>query len=158
MPLHDIGKIGVPDSILLKQGPLTATEDEVMKAHTRIGAALLAQVARGCPAGQFLTMASALAAFHHERYDGAGYPAGVAGRAIPLPARILAVAEAYDRATRAHGVSPERVGEALQAGADSQFDPLLVEACSACLGQLAATAEQLSEGWPVVVGAASFLA
>jgi putative two-component system response regulator len=158
VPLHDIGKIGVPDSILLKTGPLSPAEDELMKAHTKIGASLLEQVAHGCPGGQFLCMASALAAFHHEWFDGAGYPAGIAGQAIPLPARILAVAEAYDRVTVHHGDAPERVEETLRAGADAQFDPVVVEACSASMAELASTKKQLSEGWPVVAGAASFLA
>lgn len=158
VPLHDVGKIGVPDSILLKQGPLSPAETELMKAHTKIGAALLEQVAHACPSGQFLCMASALAAFHHERFDGAGYPTGVAGETIPLPARILAVAEAYDQATHGDGVCAERIEETLRAGAGSQFDPVVVEACCASLSDLASTQKQLSEGWPVVSGAASFLA
>ena len=158
VPLHDVGKIGVPDSILLKKEPLIPAETELMKAHTKIGAALLQQVADGCRGGQFLRMASALAAFHHERFDGAGYPAGIAGQAIPLPARILAVADAYDRATLSAEASAQRVEETLQAGVDSQFDPVVVEACRASLAELASTKRQLSEGWPVVAGAASFLA
>lgn len=158
VPLHDVGKIGVPDAILLKKGPLSPAETQLIRAHTNIGASLLEQVAQACPGAQFLTVASALAAFHHERFDGAGYPAGLARQAIPLTARILAVAQAYDQVTVDWGDAPERVAETLRAAAGSQLDPVVVEACCASLDELASTRRQLSEGCPLVYGAAAFLA
>jgi len=87
-PLHDIGKIGVPDGILLKPGPLTAEEFEMMKAHTVIGARILS-----CSRFPLLQMAQRIALSHHERWDGRGFPQGLRGEAIPLEARIVAVAE-----------------------------------------------------------------
>jgi putative two-component system response regulator len=90
-PLHDIGKIGVPDSILLKPGKLTSDEWDTMRSHTTIGARILAN-------GQsaFIRTAEEIAHAHHERWDGAGYPHGLAGEAIPLAARIVAVADTVD--------------------------------------------------------------
>jgi putative two-component system response regulator len=93
-PLHDIGKIGVSDSILLKPGRLTLEEFEQMKAHTNVGAAILA----GSRA-PILQMAEQISRTHHERWDGAGYPAGLAGEEIPLAGRIVAVADVFDALT-----------------------------------------------------------
>ncbi len=84
-PLHDIGKIGISDAILLKPGRLTKDEFEIIKRHTIIGAHLLEHVASGAPTAGFLNMAATIARFHHERFDGYGYPAGLVGREIPLP-------------------------------------------------------------------------
>ncbi|MDP9255300.1 MAG: HD-GYP domain-containing protein [Actinomycetota bacterium] len=95
-PLHDVGKIGIPDSILLKRGRLTRNEFERMKAHTSVGAAMLA--GRNFP---LLAMAEEIALGHHERWDGTGYPRGIAGEAIPLVARIVAVADVFDALTHA---------------------------------------------------------
>lgn len=90
-PMHDVGKIGVPDSILLKPGPLTSTEFEAMKLHTKIGAGILS----GSDI-RLIVMARDIALSHHERWDGAGYPHGLAGEAIPEAARIVAIADVYD--------------------------------------------------------------
>ncbi|MGI8784477.1 MAG: HD domain-containing phosphohydrolase [Acidobacteriota bacterium] len=90
-PMHDLGKIGVPDSILLKPGPLTAAEFEVMKLHTEIGAGILS----GSDIG-LIVMARDIALSHHERWDGSGYPHGLAGETIPEAARIVTIADAYD--------------------------------------------------------------
>jgi HD-GYP domain-containing protein (c-di-GMP phosphodiesterase class II) len=95
-PLHDVGKIGIPDSILLKRGRLTRAEFERMKAHASVGAAMLA--GRNFP---LLEMAEEIALGHHERWDGTGYPRGIDGEAIPLVARIVAVADVFDALTHA---------------------------------------------------------
>src|SRR3989304_5604399 len=94
-PLHDIGKIGIPDGILLKPGPLTAEEFEILKAHTSTGARILSG-GRVPP----LPCAEEIALTHHERWDGTGYPWGLRGEQIPLSGRIVAVAEAFDALTR----------------------------------------------------------
>ena len=90
--LHDIGKIGIPDSILLKQGKLTPEEMAIMQTHVRIGFELLSRI-------PFLSSASKIVLAHQERYDGAGYPQGLAGEEIPLGARIFAVADTLDAMT-----------------------------------------------------------
>jgi putative two-component system response regulator len=126
-PLHDIGKIGIPDAILLKPGRLTDEEFEQIKTHTTIGAEILSG-----SRSPLLVMAERIALTHHERWDGRGYPRGLAGEQIPLPGRILAVADVFDALTherpykRAWPV-PEAAAEILsQAG--GQFDPDVVEA------------------------------
>lgn len=125
-PLHDIGKIGIPDQILLKPGKLTAGEFEVMKRHSSIGAEILAG---GHSA--LMQMAAEIAHHHHERWDGTGYPAGLKGESIPLAARVVGVADVFDALTHAR---PYRAAWPLadvlsavyhQAGA--HFDPRVVE-------------------------------
>ena len=90
--LHDIGKIGIADSILLKAGPLTPKEWQVMRTHPEIGRAIVEQI-------PFLRGATSIVYHHHERWDGTGYPVGLAGEAIPLGARVFAVADAFDAMT-----------------------------------------------------------
>jgi putative two-component system response regulator len=95
--LHDIGKVAIPDHVLLKPGRLDAVERSIMESHTGAGAGILEAVARqhgACLA--FLQMATDIARHHHERYDGTGYPDGLSGEAIPLAARIVTVADVYD--------------------------------------------------------------
>lgn len=131
-PLHDIGKVAIPDSILLKPGKLTADEFEVMKTHTVHGAQTLAAAMNEFPNAEFLRMAYAIALCHHEKYDGSGYPQGLAGDEIPLAARIVAVADVYD------ALSIKRVYKAAMEhaearaiildGAKRHFDPHIVEA------------------------------
>jgi putative two-component system response regulator len=99
-PLHDIGKVGIPDQILLKPGKLTPEEFEVMKRHTVLGRdTILLAEARVQSEGSFLRVASEIAYFHHERWNGQGYPEGIAGEEIPLSARLMAVADVYDALT-----------------------------------------------------------
>lgn len=98
-PLHDIGKVGIPDSILLKPGKLTPSEWEIMKTHTTLGAQTLDEVIRETRDPGFLAMGRDIAWCHHEKWDGSGYPRGLAGLEIPLCARILAVADIYDALT-----------------------------------------------------------
>jgi HD-GYP domain-containing protein (c-di-GMP phosphodiesterase class II) len=95
-PLHDIGKVGVPDSILLKPGPLTAEETEIMRGHCVLGARVLEQAESRLGFQSFLKLATQLCMGHHEKWDGSGYPAGAAGNDIPLSARIMAIADVYD--------------------------------------------------------------
>ncbi len=126
-PLHDVGKIGISDQILLKPGRLDPDEFEIMKTHTTIGARMLS-------GGRFalLRMAEAIALGHHERWDGAGYPHGLKGEETPIEARIVAVADAFDamshdRVYRA-ALSPTEVWEILWEGAGRQWDEQVVEA------------------------------
>ena len=122
-PLHDLGKIRVPDSILAKPGPLTGRERAVIKHHPEWGAELLA-----CVPG--LEVVAGIVRFHHERWDGAGYPDGLSGEQIPLASRIIAACDAYhamtsDRPYR-RAMSAEQAICELQANAGSQFDPRVV--------------------------------
>jgi len=125
--LHDVGKIAIPDGILLKPGRLTEAEFEVVKQHARAGAELLS-------GGQspLVQLAETIALTHHERWDGLGYPQGLAGDAIPLEARLLAVADTFDALThdRIHrkAVSPERAVEVIRENMGKQFDPRVVDA------------------------------
>ncbi|MBK1673991.1 two-component system response regulator [Ectothiorhodospira shaposhnikovii] len=106
-PLHDIGKVGIPDSILLKPGPLTEAEWVIMKTHSRLGFDAIerteADVKKPIP---FLTLAKEIARWHHERWDGSGYPDGLAGEYIPLSARIMTVADVFDAMTSARIYKP----------------------------------------------------
>ena len=95
-PLHDIGKVGVRDEILLKPAKLTDEEFELMKAHTTIGRDALLRAEAVLGTNSFLHYAREIAVAHHEKWDGSGYPAGLRGEAIPLPARIMAIADVYD--------------------------------------------------------------
>ena len=126
-PLHDVGKLAISDMILLKRGKLTDEEYEIMKTHAALGARLLSG-----SSSRELRMAATIAETHHERWDGAGYPAGLAGEAIPLVGRIVTVADVFDALThdrpykRAWPV--ERAIAEIRRGAGSQFDPRVVAA------------------------------
>lgn len=125
--LHDLGKIGIPDAILLKPGPLTPEEFERVKAHPEIGARIL----DGC-SEPLMVMAREIALTHHERWDGTGYPRGLAEDGIPLSGRIVAVADAFDTITHARPYKPARpvevAIEAILADSGSHFDPTVVQA------------------------------
>lgn len=125
-PMHDIGKIGIPDAVLLKAGPLDETERIIMQEHVRMGAEIL-----GEHDSPLLRMARSIALAHHEKYDGSGYPAGLAGEAIPIEARIVAIADVFDALT---SVRPYKkawpVDDAialLQREKGRHFDPVLVD-------------------------------
>ncbi len=131
-PLHDIGKVGIPDRVLLKPGRLTAEEFEVMKRHTVIGGETLDAAVGAHPEAQFLRMARDIAWSHHERYDGKGYPLGQSCEEIPLCARIVALADVYDALTTRRVYKPayshETARSILLDGRGTQFDPRIVEA------------------------------
>lgn len=131
-PLHDVGKVGIPDAILLKPGRLTPEEYEVMKRHSVIGANALEEASHRSTSGGFLDMAVAIARHHHERFDGTGYPDGLAGAAIPLAARIVAVGDVFDALTTARvykpAFSPEVAARLIEEGGGTQFDPEVVAA------------------------------
>ncbi|NBK22021.1 MAG: response regulator [Spirochaetia bacterium] len=97
--LHDIGKISIPDTILLKPGPLTREEYLLMQSHPMIGRDMLLEVLTKFPKNKFLQVALQIAAYHHEHWDGTGYPYGLKGEAIPLPARLMGVVDVYDAMT-----------------------------------------------------------
>jgi hypothetical protein len=123
--LHDIGKIGVPDAVLRKPGPLTDDEWTVIRRHPQHGYEMLRHV-------RFLSSAAELVRCHHERYDGQGYPRGLAGQEIPLPARIFAVADTFDAITSERpyksALSAEAACSEISAHSGSQFDPVIVRA------------------------------
>src|SRR4051794_29247541 len=125
--LHDIGKIGVPDRVLLKPGKLDAEEWEIMKTHAELGASLLADSPT-----ELLQLAEVVARTHHERWDGAGYPAGLAGEEIPLVGRISTICDVFDALTSARPYKEAwPVEDALMeiaAQRARQFDPELVDA------------------------------
>ena len=98
-PLHDIGKVAIPDAVLLKPGSLTQEEFDIMKTHAQHGADTLAAAMRQYPNADFLRMAYEIALSHHERFNGSGYPQGLVGNAIPLCGRIVALADVYDALT-----------------------------------------------------------
>jgi putative two-component system response regulator len=132
-PLHDIGKVAIPDHILLKPGPLDADAFKVMKTHTLHGWEMLRRAAqRMGGSSAFLTLAMEIARSHHERWDGSGYPDGLAGEAIPLSARLMAVADVYDALiSRRPYKDPYPHDEAVArivASAGSHFDPRIVQA------------------------------
>ncbi|MEN6327747.1 MAG: HD domain-containing phosphohydrolase [Syntrophomonas sp.] len=130
--LHDIGKVGIPDNILLKPGKLSLEEFEIMKTHASLGAETLESVYEKYPNNALIKMGIAIARHHHERWDGKGYPTGLAGENIPLPARIMSVVDVYDalRSERCYkaAMPQDQVLKIILEGSGSQFDPTLVKA------------------------------
>lgn len=130
--LHDIGKVAVPDGILLGDGPLSTAEFEIMKTHCRVGAELLAG-----STDPLIRMAADIALTHHERWDGLGYPDGLAGAEIPLAGRIVAVADTYDALLHPRpykrGWRPEDALAAILSGSGTRFDPEVVAAFTSTL-------------------------
>lgn len=134
-PMHDVGKIGIPDSILLKPGKLTPEEWDVMRQHTTIGAKII-----GEHKSSLLQLATKLALYHHEKWDGTGYPHGIKGEEIPLEARIIALVDVFDALT---SVRPYKkawhVDEAVKyitENSGKHFDPVVVMAFERCIPQL----------------------
>jgi putative two-component system response regulator len=131
-PLHDIGKVAIPDAILLKPGKLTPAEFGIMKTHTQRGAETLSAALAEFPHTPFLSMARDIAISHHEKYDGSGYPRGLAGEQIPLCGRIVALADVYDALTSKRvykdAFDHERAKEIIVAQSGKHFDPHVVEA------------------------------
>lgn len=162
-PLHDIGKVGVPDQILLKPGKLDEQEWIVMQRHTEIGARAIGQALQRAQqahrnlgddyashAIEFLRVAQDIALNHHERWDGSGYPAGRKGEDIPLSARLMAVADVFDALTTSRSYKPPMpVQEArawIVAGSGSQFDPTVVACFEQHFDELVSIAESQRDG------------
>jgi len=132
-PLHDIGKIGIPDNILLKPGPLTPEEFEIMKTHTTIGFDALSKAEKAIGVDlKFLSCAKQIALSHQEKWDGSGYPQGLSGEAIPLAARLMAVADVYDalisRRVYKPAFSHEKAITIMREGRGTHFDPKVLDA------------------------------
>ncbi len=130
-PLHDIGKVGIPDSVLLKPGRLTPDEFSVMKRHTLIGGETLDAAAKTHPEALFLNMAREIALTHHEWFDGSGYPNKLAGTEIPLSGRITMLADVYDALTSPRVYKPaythKTARQLILKGRGTQFDPDIVD-------------------------------
>jgi two-component system response regulator RpfG len=146
-PLHDIGKIGLSDHILLKTGKLTEAEAKIMQRHPVIGYEIL----KDSPS-KYLRMGALIALGHHEKFDGSGYPYGLVGDHIPLPARIVAVADVYDALTSKRSYKTAWLSEEafkyLQAHRRTHFDPVLVDAFLGVCGQALAIQEELKDVLP----------
>lgn len=157
--LHDIGKVGIPDAILRKPARLTPAEFRVMQTHTKIGAHTLDTALRMSSGAPFLNVAHEIALYHHERWDGSGYPFGLSQESIPLSARILAVADVYD-ALRSRRVYKQGLGhdESASIIADAsgvQFDPVVVDAFIQNERQFDALRESVIEDFPPPQGLTS---
>ena len=154
-PLHDIGKVGIPDSILLKPGPLTSEEWAVMRTHTTIGAKAIEMAERDTHHQvDFLWIAKEIALSHHERWDGEGYPHRLSGDCIPLSARIMAVADVFDALIsprvykRAMGF--DEAWNIISADSGTRFDPDVVDAFRECFDRLVSIARALVDPEPDV--------
>lgn len=149
-PLHDIGKVGVPDRILLKPGRLTPEEFEEMKKHTLYGrdAIIAAEKSMDAPEN-FLLTARDIAYCHHEKWDGTGYPQGLAGEGIPLSARLMAIADVYDalitKRIYKDAMPHEDAVKVIEAGKGTHFDPEVVDAFTSIKDRFAAIAIQFGE-------------
>ena len=134
-PLHDVGKVAIQDEVLLKKGTFSAKEREVMQKHATLGARLLSG-----GRSELMKMAQVISACHHERWDGLGYPQGLRGEQIPLPARIVAVADAFDALTHARPYkeawSVEQAMAEIELERGIQFDPQVVDALERVLPPL----------------------
>jgi len=129
--LHDVGKIAIRDNILMKPGPLTTEEFNEMKKHTTFGEKVIEKIQQGARESVFLTHAKIMAGTHHERWDGSGYPRGIAGSDIPLQGRLMALVDVYDALTSERpykkAFGPEKAISIVKEGSGTQFDPNLVE-------------------------------
>ena len=145
-PMHDIGKIGIPDSILNKPGSLSEDEREIMMHHARIGYEILHEDE---PISSLTQMAAEIALSHHERWDGAGYPKGLRGDAIPLSGRIVALCDVYDalcsKRIYKSAWEQEQIMAYFREHAGSQFDPKVVQALEALSGQMAEIFARMSD-------------
>jgi len=149
-PLHDIGKVGIPDHILLKPGKLTPEEWEIMKTHARLGAEAIEQAERDAvkPVA-FLTIAKQIAHRHHEKWDGSGYPDGLVGDAIPIPARLMALADVFDALISRRVYKPplpyEQSREIIVGDRGRHFDPDVVDAFLAVFDEFVSIAERYGD-------------
>lgn len=141
-PMHDVGKIGIPDSILLKPGKLTREEFEVIKTHTQIGARILSK-----SKARILRLAQQIAISHHEKWDGTGYPQGLSGKRIPLAGRIVAISDTFDALTSKRPYKdPYPVEVALgiiKQGREKQFDPAVTDVFFSHIGDILAIKKEV---------------
>lgn len=140
VPMHDVGKIGIPDNILLKPGKLTPEEFEVMKTHTSIGKSIIDSIMyTGKVNSDFLENCASIAYCHHEWFDGSGYPQGLAGQDIPLGARIMAVVDVYDalvtKRVYKEAYAHTKAMEIIMAESGTHLDPVVVDAFGRTAGQ-----------------------
>jgi putative two-component system response regulator len=146
--LHDVGKIGVPDAVLLKAGPLSEPEFRAIKRHPELGARLLGGGSR------VLVLGARISLSHHERWDGAGYPGGLAGDAIPIEGRIAAVADVFDALTSdrvyREALAPEQALMMMFDGRARHFDPELLDLFEACMGEALAIRDAYADPVPVM--------
>ncbi|MGF1720568.1 HD domain-containing protein [Vibrio kyushuensis] len=130
-PLHDVGKVGVPDSVLLKPGKLTDDEFEIMKQHPEIGAKALSMAEQQLGSSSFLEIAKEISLSHHEKWDGSGYPNQLTGEDIPLSGRLMALADVYDalisKRVYKEAFSHEKARSIILEGKGIHFDPLIVD-------------------------------
>ncbi len=157
-PLHDIGKVAIPDAILRKPGPLTSNEREIIRTHTKVGGDTLRSVLNRQGGPKVLHLAMEIAYSHHERWDGEGYPHGLRGEKIPLAARIVAVADAYDAITSRRPYKEaephEEAVRRILADRGLHFDPTIVDAFAQCQGEFARIQAQLEDQQPTEVESA----
>jgi len=149
-PLHDIGKVGIPDSILQKPGPLTAEEWTIMKTHSRLGSEAIERAEADVEQPiEFLALAKEIAHWHHEKWDGSGYPDGLKGEAIPISARLMAVADVFDALISPRVYKPamsyEKAREIITDSRGSHFDPDIVAAFLEDFGAMTAIADEYSD-------------
>jgi len=149
-PLHDIGKVGIPDHVLLKPGRLTAAEWEVMKTHAKKGSDIIEQAERdGRRSVELLAMAKSIAHWHHEAWDGGGYPDGLVGEEIPIPARLMALADVFDalisKRVYRDRMSFEAARNIIAGERARKFDPDVVDAFLAGFDEFRAIAERYSD-------------
>jgi putative two-component system response regulator len=150
-PLHDIGKVGIPDSILQKPGKLTPDEWEVMKTHSKLGSDAIEQAERDIAHPvEFLALAKEVAHWHHERWDGRGYPDGLVEEAIPISARLMTIADVFDalisKRVYKDAMPIDKVREIIVGERGKQFDPDVTDIFLASFSEFAAIAEQHSDG------------
>jgi putative two-component system response regulator len=149
-PLHDIGKVGIPDCVLLKPGRLTDREFNIMKKHTIIGGETLTAAAREHPGAEFLRTARDIALSHHERFDGSGYPFGLTGEEIPLAGRIVALADVYDALTTKRvyktAFSHDVARSILLEGKGVHFDPDIIDGFVQHEGEFVAIQHRFTDG------------
>jgi adenylate cyclase len=148
-PLHDIGKVGIPDNILLKPGKLTDEEFEQMKQHASYGRDTIERVASKIKGDNYLMMGSEIAGCHHEKWNGEGYPKGLAGEAIPLSGRIMAISDVYDALISKRCYKPpfphEKAMAIILEGKGSLFDPAIVDAFFAIEPEIKSIASKFTD-------------
>ncbi|MBO4890741.1 MAG: HD domain-containing protein [Lachnospiraceae bacterium] len=148
-PLHDVGKINIPDAVLNKPGKLTDEEFAIMKTHTTAGKKILEKAINTLQGENYLKEARNMAAYHHERWDGKGYPEGLHGEVIPLSARVMAIADVFDALVSPRVYKPafplEKAVSIIQEGSGTQFDPKCIEAFTDALPQFVEVMKKYQE-------------